>query len=360
MKRLFVLLLCTLLFAGSVRAQGEVRNLILMIGDGMGLAHTTMLQIENKYQPTAFNRAQGVALITTRSANNRVTDSAAAGTALATGHKTNNGMVGVTPDGKAVESIITRAQKQEMPTGIVVTCYLQHATPAAFYAHVRSRSDERAITKDMLTSGVDVLMGGGRAWLKSDEEGKDYYEAFERRGYRVATTLDEVEDMHSGRLLLVAADEHLPEAAKRGDYLATATKKALELLSTDAAQRGKGFVMMIEGSQIDFASHANESQKILDEMRDFEQAVAAAMDFADRTPGTLVVVTADHETGGLTTPSNEDDFTKSESGLDYKFGTHSHTAVQIPVYLYGTGAGQVVGLMENTELSQRLAELLKL
>lgn len=344
----------------SAVAQGEVRNLILMIGDGMGLAQTSMLQIENDYAPTAFNRAHGVALTTTRSANNRVTDSAAASTALATGHKTNNGMLGVTPDGASVESMMTRAQKRQMPTGIVVTCYLQHATPAAFFAHVPRRSQTQAITRDMLNSGVDVLIGGGGKWLVESVDGKTYLEAFRERGYRVATTLDQVEDMHTGRLLLVAADEHLPQAKERGDYLTQATCKALELLAADAATRKTGFVAMIEGSLIDVAGHDNDSERLLDETRDFERAVAAAMDFADRTPGTLVVVVADHETGGLTTPSNEDDFTRSESGLNYKFASRSHTAVQVPAYLYGTGAERICGLMENTELSQRLSALLGL
>ena len=117
-------------------------------------------------------------------------------------------------------------------------------------------------------------------------------------------------------------------------------------------------MLMVEGSQIDGAGHANDAAYLLAEMRDFERVVAEAMDFADRNPGTLVVVTADHETGGLSMPSGKSDFTLSESGIDYRFGTGSHTAIRVPAYFYGTGADRFAAMMDNTELAKQIMELI--
>lgn len=350
-----------LLVAGFAQAKGhagEVRNVIYMIGDGMGLAQVSMLQIENEFAPTAFDRAQGVALITTRSANNRVTDSAAAGTALASGYKTNNAMLGQLPDGTPVSSMMTLAQEKGMATGIVVTCYLQHATPAAFYAHVADRGDSESITEDLLQSGVDVLLGGGRKWLiKKGADSLDYFDAFRSRGYRVVESLSDAEQIHGGRLLGVMAAEHLPRVASRGDYLPQATKKALEILTANTESRQMGFMLMVEGSLIDYGGHENNRDQVLAEIRDFDRAVTEAMDFADRTPGTLVVVCADHETGGFTIPSRNADFTRSESGVGYAFSTKGHTGTMVPVYLYGAGADKIVGVMDNTDLARRIMAL---
>ena len=139
-----------------------------------------------------------------------------------------------------------------------------------------------------------------------------------------------------------------------------ATEKALEILSNNCADSKKGFMLMVEGSQIDSEGHANNAAGILEETRDFAQAVGAAMDFADRNPGTLVVVTADHETSGLSITSNKTDFTLSDSGIGYDFGTTGHTGIMVPVYLYGTGAEQINGIMDNTDLPKKLAELMRL
>lgn len=360
MKKILFVVLC-LLSAASVRAgddDAKVRNVIYMIGDGMGLTHVSLLKIENDYKPTAFDRAHGVALITTHSANNRVTDSAAAGTALAAGHKTDNAMLGQTPDGEPVRSLMARASDKGLATGIAVVCYLQHATPGAFYAHVAGRGDNKAITRDLDRSKIDVLIGGGRKWLAEEHDsGGSYLDAFARRGYRVVESLDQAGEVHDGKLLCAAAEEGLPEASERGDFLPRATEKALEILSNNTAGGDKGFVLMVEGSYIDVAAHANDAGRLLAEMRDFDRAVAVAMDFADRTPGTLVVVAADHETGGLSMPANDADFTRGENGVKYEFSTRGHSGSLVPVYLYGAGADRIRGVMDNTDLARRIMEL---
>lgn len=358
-----LLLVLSLAAAGCTQrgsAEPEVRNLIYLIGDGMGLSHLAMLEIESDYAPTAFNRIEHLSLVTTRSANNRVTDSAAAGTALATGSKSNNSMLGMTPDSTRLRSMMERARDRGMATGLVVSCYLQHATPGAFYAHRPRRTQYAEITEQLLQSEFDVLVGGGARWLEAPCDPADttrtYLDAFAGKGYRVVRSREELDDVHDGRLLAVLADKHLPRAAERGDMLPAATAKALELLAQDP----DGFMLMVEGSLIDYAAHANDAAWLLAEMRDFERAVAAATAFADTHPGTLVVVTADHETGGLTMPSGKNDFTLSESGIDYRFSTSSHTGIRVPAYFYGTGSDRFRPLLENHELAQRIMELLGL
>ena len=341
----------------------EVKNLIYMIGDGMGLAQVSMLLLEGKYLPTAFNRSENIALISTYSANNRVTDSAAAGTALASGHKTNNGVLGQEPDGTPCVSIMERAGKEGYQTGLVVTVYLQHATPGAFYAHVPSRNDLGVISEQFVESGVDVALGGGKKFLSEGEkEGKNLIEALEDKDYKVVYDMEDLESVDRGKVVGLFSEEYMPTVlnGRDPDYLKEATEKALEILSNNCADSKKGFMLMVEGSQIDIEGHANNAAGILEETRDFAQAVGAAMDFADRNPGTLVVVTADHETSGLSITSNKTDFTLSDSGIGYNFGTTGHTGIMVPVYLYGTGAEQINGIMDNTDLPKKLAELMRL
>ena len=347
----------------SSRAKEEpVRNVIYMIGDGMGLTHVSMMMLEEGYRPTSFDRSQNVALITTYSANNRVTDSAAAGTALASGRKTNNGMLGMTPDGETFESMMEKAMEEGWKAGLVVTVYLQHATPAAFYAHVPSRNDLDEISEQFVESGVDVAFGGGKKFLAAERgDGKTLIDELKAKDYRVVYDLQEADAVDRGRIVGLFSEEYMPTVLNGRDenYLCDATKKALEILTNNAGKKG-GFLLMVEGSQIDSEAHANNAQGILAETRDFDRAVGAAMDYADAHPGTLVVVTADHETSGLSITSNETDFTLSDSGVGYHFGTTGHSSTMVPVYLYGTGAERINGVMDNTELSKKIQSLMGL
>ncbi len=366
MKKLFLLMAIACITAQPSEAkkpkQQKINNIIYMIGDGMGLTHVSMLELENKYAPTSFDRADNIALTRTYSANNRVTDSAASGTALATGYKTNNGWLGMTPDGTHVESIIAKAEKHNYATGLVATYAIQHATPASFYAHVNNRGDYTNITKQFMESDIDVALGGGYKHFEKvyKEMGKDYIQELNTKGYTVCKTWDEIAKQSAGQIFGLISEDNMPAIEKRQpNFLADATAKALEILSNNVKnEKRKGFVLMVEGSQIDGRSHGRDVSGILAEMRDFDKAIKIAMDFADNNPGTLVVVVADHETGGLSIPSSKTDFTLPESGIGYNFGTSSHTAAMIPVYLYGTGAEQINGIMENTELSWKLQQLL--
>ena len=236
----------------------KVHNVILMIGDGMGLGQVAAYMIENQYGPTAFDRAHYTAVCKTYSANNRVTDSGAAATAMASGHKTKNSRIGVTPDGAPAQSITELAKAKGLATGIVVTSHLADATPAGFMAHTPDRHNTSEIAAAYETSGIDVAAGGGRRFFEKQENGQDVLAALQAKGYAYASTPEEFYATDSTPVIGLFADKYMESAAKRGeDYLERATEHTLSLL----ARNRKGFFAMIEGSQIDGAGHGNNTKK---------------------------------------------------------------------------------------------------
>ncbi|MBQ2142564.1 MAG: alkaline phosphatase [Alistipes sp.] len=350
MKR--ILLIAFTAFATLVTAEAqEVKNIIFLIGDGMGLASVSMMQLENNYEPTIFDSADNIALQKTYSLDNRVTDSAASGTALATGFKTNNTMLGQLPDGTNTESLMELAADKGKATGLVVTTYLQHATPGAFYAHVPSRHEYATISEQLLASDIDIAIGGGMAFFKEHYNNhKKATKAITESGFTLVESLDA--DMSGERILALLADK---EIENRTGYLAKATAMAIEHLDNN----DNGFVLMVEGSLIDGMGHGNDAKGQQGEMRDFMEAIEVAVAYAREHTDTLVVVTADHETGGLAIISGNADFNLSEQGVEYKWATGGHSGVMVPIYLYGTGAELINGVMENADLGKRLKELIQ-
>lgn len=350
MKR--ILLIAFTAFATLVTAEAqEVKNIIFLIGDGMGLASVSMMQLENNYESTIFDSADNIALQKTYSLDNRVTDSAASGTALATGFKTNNTMLGQLPDGTNPESLMELAADKGKATGLVVTTYLQHATPGAFYAHVPSRHEYATISEQLLTSDIDIAIGGGMAFFKERYNNrKKATKAITESGFTLVESLDA--DMSGERILALLADK---EIENRTGYLAKATAMAIEHLDNN----DNGFVLMVEGSLIDGMGHGNDAKGQQGEMRDFMEAIEVAVAYAREHTDTLVVVTADHETGGLAIISGNADFNLSEQGVEYKWATGGHSGVMVPIYLYGTGAELINGVMENADLGKRLKELIQ-
>lgn len=351
MKRLLIIIATTIISVADINAQ-EIKNIIYLIGDGMGLASASMMQLENRYEPTIFDRVENIALQKTYSLDNRVTDSAASGTALATGNKTNNTMLGQLPDGTPLVSLLDIAAERGKATGVAVTTYLQHATPGAFYAHVASRHEYAMISEQLLASNIDIAIGGGMAFFDERYGSRDKaLEAIAESGFSLYDDLGTAAQGKAERQLILLADK---EIEAREGYLAKATRAAIDHLSTSE----QGFVLMVEGSLIDGMGHGNDARGQQGEMRDFMEAIEVAVDYASRTPGTLVVVTADHETGGLSIVSGNSDFNLSEQGVEYRWTTDGHSATMVPIYLYGTGAELINGIMENAELGAKLKALI--
>lgn len=347
----------------TVPAAEPVRNVILMIGDGMGLAQVTSYMLRGG-APLSLARAQSIGLQSTFSASSEVTDSAAAATALATGTKTHNGMISMTPDKQPLRSVLERAAAAGLATGLVDTHAITDATPVAFIGHNESRKNEDDLAADFLRTDIDLFIGGGRDHFEKRSDGRNISDELRQKGYTVAYSLDTLAALDKSPVGILLADKSLPLVSQgRGDMLPRATDQALRLLS---ANGDKGFFVMIEGSHIDNGGHDNNAETVLSEIRDFDAAVKIALDFADRTPGTLVIITGDHETGGMTLPSDENKFDmgKLQPGdknrATVQFSTKGHTACLIPVYAYGAGAARFSGFMDNTDIPKRIAEALHL
>jgi alkaline phosphatase len=351
MKKIFSYILVFAIIVLSCSGSGDgnppVKNIILIIGDGMGLTQVYSSMITTK-EKLNIERAQFIGLSKTYSLNSLITDSGAGATAISTGHKANNHVIAVDTNGKPMKTIMEYASEAGLSNGIVVTCDLAHATPAAFLTHNIFRENYIDITKNYLHANFDILIGGGihrfDSLLISD--------SLRMKGCQVVYSLDSVNISNNGPIVCMVAQEHLPsETEGRGNYLVKATDLALNRLNRNP----KGFFMMIEGSQIDWACHANDYNYLVSEVLDLDKAIGRAFDFADKNPGTLVIVTADHETGGLTMPAD------SITGeINANFSSHEHTGVMVPIYAYGTGAKNFSQIMENTDLFYRMMKSLRL
>jgi alkaline phosphatase len=328
------------------KASPEIRNVIFLIGDGMGLPDVyAAMTVSDK--PLNIERCPVIGLAQTFSSNSYITDSGAAGTALATGNKTRNGSIGVDSLGKPVKSILQLAEENGLSTGIISTSSITDATPASFVAHELNRSNYEAIALDLLKSGVDIFIGGGYNNFAKRSDKLNLLDSLRFRGYEVDTTMDMIMKSASGKIAGLTAPFNNPFRLKgRGDLLPEATSKTIGILSKNK----KGFFLMVEGSEIDKIAHQNVADTLIDETLDFDKAVGAALDFAENDGHTLVVVTADHETGGVTIVDGDRDTHK----VKLNFSTHDHTAVMVPVYAFGPGAGNFSGICNNTDIFRKI------
>jgi len=312
----WVLILCCLVIAltlalplGAAQAP-TVQNVILFIGDGMGPVQVEVARQAAKLQGQKLNvdRFLVTGEVLTSSANQDVTDSAAAATALATGQRTNNGMIAVTPEGARLTTILEWCRDHGRATGLVTTDSLTGATPAAFAAHAQSRRELANLSDQIIAARVDVLLGGGESAfrpksfpgsMRSDE--RDLVAEAQRDGYTLVSTRSELGRVHAPRVLGLFAPWTMAFAIDRRATVPTQpsltemTRAALRLLSADR----RGFFLMVEGGKIDPACHWNDGAAMVPELLDFDRAVGLGLDFARTRKDTLVVVTADHETGGL-------------------------------------------------------------
>lgn len=338
----------------DLKLEGQnAKNIVLMIGDGMGLTQVSAA-IFSSNKSLALEELPVTGLQKTHCYDDLITDSGAGATAMACGVKTFKFAVGVDHDTVACKSILEEAEERGMATGLVVTSTLVHATPAAFIAHQPMRAFHEAIAADFLKTEVDYFVGGGRNYFSHRQDERNLILELKQKGYHIS-------DFQTEPLEAVVVDGTLnfgyftsdkdPLSAGLGRrYLSFASEFGIHFLNNRSRE---GFFMMIEGSQIDWAGHSNEADKMIRETLDFDEAVEKVLRYAKRKGDTLVIVTADHETGGMAIQPGS---VKGE--LDIAFVTNEHTPVMVPVFAYGPGAELFSGVYDNTDIYHKMRKAL--
>ena len=327
----------------------KIKNVIFMIGDGMSMEAVSVgwtlngghLNMDN-FPVAGYSRTYCV--------DKLITDSCAGGAALAGGEKTKYGYIGQDVDGKPFYTLLHQAQAKGKKTGLVVTCRINDATPADFVCHSPDRHLEAEIAAQYVDSGVDFIVGGGRQFWDEREDGRNLINEMKARGYNFVEKREDLANVHSGKLLGLFAPLDMDPVLDRGPVLEDATMKAIELLDNK-----KGFFLMVEGSQIDDWAHRQKVGYMAEELFDFDKTIGKVLEWAEKDGHTLVVVTADHGTGGITLV----DGSLQDRTVNVHFSTKGHHGIVVPVFAWGPHAEDFGGVMENAELSNRIRRLIK-
>jgi len=344
-------------FDGSINAVtlSSPKNVILLIGDGMGFNHIAAAR-DSKGAPLAMDSIAIKGSVSTSNAEGGVTDSAAAATAMACGVKTSNAVIGMDTKLKAIPNLSEFFKSYNKKIGLITTVNIGDATPAAFASHAENRDEETSIVQQYINNNIDVLMGGGKADFTDNPTKASngtastlYKVATAERGYTAVGTRNELLDTKSIKLLGLFADGDMPYEIGRDKIstpsLTEMTEKSIEILN----QNPNGFFLMVEGGLIDHAAQYNSLTNVVDETLAFDSAVKTALDFAATDGNTLVIVTADHETGGLS---------KDITTGQYVFSTVAHTSANVPLFAYGVGAGAFTGDIVNTDINKLIKQLM--
>ncbi len=328
------------------------KNIILMIGDGMGMSQITAAMYGNNNR-LALEKFNTIGLMTTHSATDLVTDSAASGTAIGCGVKSCNHCVGIDADSVACKTILEEANDRGLATGLVVTSSIVHATPAVFYAHQPLRYLYERIAADLVEEEVDFFVGGGQKhFVDRERDDRDLLQELRDKGYSVSDfsykTIDWLRTKTNGKkkVAYFSAWEDPDYYFEGRTYLREATEIAMLTLKN---QSQEGYFLMVEGSQIDWAGHAKKGNRMIEETVDFDRVIDMVLDYARKDGNTLVIVTADHESGGFSVNKG--------SRINYlktAFTSNGHTATMVPVFAYGPGAEDFAGVYDNTDLYYKM------
>ncbi|WBL24627.1 alkaline phosphatase [Zunongwangia sp. HGR-M22] len=319
-------------------AHEPVKNVILLIGDGNGLSQISSSVLANNGELT-LTQLKNIGFIKTSSADDFTTDSAAAGTALATGEKTNNRAIGVNTAGNKIPNLTEVLNDKGFNTAVITTDEITGATPSAFYAHQKDRGMNAEIAQDLLKSKLTFFAGGGAKYFSNQNT------------FEIAANLEDIADNKSDRLGYFMAEGGVPSVLDgRKDLLPKTVENALTFLNSE-----KPFFMMVEAAQIDKFGHFNMTNGIVTEGIDFDKAITKAIQFADKNPATLVIITADHETSGFSIPQGN----IKNHEIEGDFTTHDHTATMVPVFAYGPYADIFRGVYENNEIFNKILEVLE-
>lgn len=318
----------------------------------MGLSQVSSVFFFPGDSATNFTRFKQLGLINTKPKKDKITDSAAGATAFANGQKSYNGAIGVDLDSMPIENITEILSRSGYSTGVISSSSITHATPACFYAHVQLRSMQKEIGEHLVKSEIDFFAGGGTDWFK-----ENWTELNEQ--YVVDTQSLKMDQFDpSKKYGFLMAPDGMPKMSEgRGDFLPRSTQAAIQYF--EAVQ--KPFFLMVEGSQIDWGGHANDGQYIIDEMHDFDRVIGLALDYAEKQGNTIVIVTADHETGGFSLAAKKsDDGNSPYHEVMTTFSTGGHTSTLIPVFSKGPGEELMDGIYENSDLFHKMLEVSKM
>ncbi len=330
----------------NTNSKGE--NIIFMIGDGMGLAQISAARTVNDDELNIL-RCKHIGLISTRAADEYVTDSGASTTAFACGKKANFYTLGVDIDGNPLTNIFEIIKPLGFLTGLITTDKITSASTGAFYAHQSDRFQYELIALDLLNKEINFFVGGGRDEFANRSDSLNLIDSLIAENYQVVSALSQIQgDKNVAGLLYDGEPPKISEG--RGDVLSNSLIIALERLSGN----GPGFFIMAEGAQIDWAGHDNDQEYLLDEMADFDKAVGVALDFAEQDGNTLVVILADHETGGYALVDGD----ATSNSVVGQFVIDQHTGVMVPVFAYGPGAEEFIGTYENNEVFYKFLDFL--
>ena len=330
----------------SFEKNQKPKNIILIIGDGTGLNQVTLsrIAIGGLDFKLAIDQMPYTGFSLTHSYNNAYTDSAAAATTWATGKKTNNKFLSVDVNKKELKTVAEILYEKGFLSGLVSTSSITHATPAAFYAHIDSRYKEKEIANQLIASSISIALGGGKEFFDEEKLKKNSLYISNKE------SLEELDLLVSRRVIgLFDKDgiERSPEKPTQKEM----TSVALNFLKTKT-NNCKGFFLMSEGSQIDWAAHDNDAKKMITEFEDFDKTIRLAMEYVSKNKDTLLIITADHETGGLQILKQDKDY------IEIQWGTGRHTGIPVGVYAYGPGAIHFTGLMDNTEIYHKITSIL--
>ncbi len=322
----------------------QKKNIILMIGDGMGLSQITAARTVNNDQLNML-RCNYIGIQSTHAADEYVTDSGASATAMACGKKTNYYTVGVDVNGDPLTSILEMAEANGMATGLITTSTIVHATPAGFFAHHTDRFAYEDIALQLINKNIDFFMGGGKLYFDQRTDGLNLIDSLLVKNYEVVQNLDQVSGDHK-TAVFIANNYPKKYSEGRGDVLENSVELALSMLKNNE----DGFFIMVEGAQIDWACEENDQDYLIAEMLDFDRAVGKAIDFAVNDGNTLVIITGDHETGGYSLLDGD----RTNNTVEGGFLTIQHTGSMVPVFAFGQGAKDYIGVYENTEIFYKM------
>ncbi len=333
------------------RSFSETKNVILMIGDGMGLAQLSAGLLANKGQ-LYMGTVQNYGFLLTQSADDFTTDSAAGATAMATGVKTKNRFIGMDDKGNPVESLVVIAHKNNMKTGIITTDDLTGATPSSFYAHQLDRDMSINIVNDFTESDIDLFIGNGKRALDSlFEKG---IEAVRKNGFTpIIDQLDHLSDYQNSKPVVFISNTNAMGKDGNPLLLKNMTSSAIDFLNSE---NKNGFFLMVESAYIDSGGHHNNIEQVVEEVLSFDKAVGIALEFAQKEGNTLVIITADHETGGMSLPQGN----FANGMVQAMFHSKDHTGIIVPVMAYGPGAHLFSGMYQNVEIYHKIVSLLEL